>query len=186
MQQPINGISATAPRDYIFTGHQLLNFDLPGTLKVIVYPATHLGRGPTKQKYFPIFSDKGYTEANAKSGLQNFVMVDCFNDETPSRISSFLDELANDPTVVLCLKQHQCQCPAKHPAHVHGTGAAGHQNPVVLITDSSWQTPDEHLIHFATETGGLFLDGFGDGICLGYSSKSKMDTVNVSGRTISK
>ena len=42
------------------------------------------------------------------------------------------------------------------------------KNPVVLITDSNWQTPDEHLIHFATETGALFLEGMGDGICLGY------------------
>ncbi len=46
------------------------------------------------------------------------------------------------------------------------------KNPVVLITDSNWQTADEHLIHFATETGALLLDGFGDGICLGMTSES--------------
>jgi (E)-4-hydroxy-3-methylbut-2-enyl-diphosphate synthase len=56
-------------------------------------------------------------------------------------------------------------------------------NPVVLITDSSWQTPDEHLIHFATETGALLLDGFGDGICLGYSSKARMENLKATGRT---
>lgn len=60
------------------------------------------------------------------------------------------------------------------------------KNPVVLITDSGGQTPDEHLIHFATETGGLFLDGFGDGICLGYSNKAQMGTVKASGRTYLK
>ncbi len=57
------------------------------------------------------------------------------------------------------------------------------KNPVVLITDSNWQSPDEHLIHFATETGALFLEGMGDGICLGYSSKAKMTDVKVTGRT---
>ena len=46
------------------------------------------------------------------------------------------------------------------------------KNPVVLITDSDWKTADEHLIHFATETGALLLDGMGDGICLGMSSGS--------------
>ena len=56
-------------------------------------------------------------------------------------------------------------------------------NPVILITDSSWQTPDEHLIHFATETGALLLDGWGDGICLGYSSKAGMDNTKTKGRT---
>jgi (E)-4-hydroxy-3-methylbut-2-enyl-diphosphate synthase len=44
------------------------------------------------------------------------------------------------------------------------------------------------LIHFATETGALLLDGFGDGICLGMSSSSyqalKKDSsaMNASGR----
>jgi (E)-4-hydroxy-3-methylbut-2-enyl-diphosphate synthase len=45
------------------------------------------------------------------------------------------------------------------------------QNPVVLITDSNWQTTDEHLIHYSTECGALFLDGFGDGICLGMTTR---------------
>jgi (E)-4-hydroxy-3-methylbut-2-enyl-diphosphate synthase len=56
-------------------------------------------------------------------------------------------------------------------------------NPVILVTDSSWQTPDEHLIHFATETGALLLDGLGDGICLGYTSKAMMESTKTKGRT---
>src|SRR5689334_18326060 len=43
-----------AAADYIFTGHQLLNFDLPGTLKVIIYPAAW-ALAEDKTKYFPIF-----------------------------------------------------------------------------------------------------------------------------------
>jgi (E)-4-hydroxy-3-methylbut-2-enyl-diphosphate synthase len=45
------------------------------------------------------------------------------------------------------------------------------KSPVILVTDSAWQTTDEHLIHFATETGALLLDGFGDGICIGIQGK---------------
>ena len=58
------------------------------------------------------------------------------------------------------------------------------KNPVVLTTDSNWQTADEHLIHFATETGALLLDGFGDGICLGMTHNSYVNSVvnNASGR----
>jgi (E)-4-hydroxy-3-methylbut-2-enyl-diphosphate synthase len=59
----------------------------------------------------------------------------------------------------------------------------GIKNPVVLITDSGWQSPDEHLIHFATETGSLFLDGMGDGICLGYNKQAKFESVKTTGRT---
>jgi len=45
------------------------------------------------------------------------------------------------------------------------------QSPVILMTDSAWASTDEHLIHFATETGALLLDGFGDGICIGVKGK---------------
>src|SRR5215216_1342635 len=91
---------ADTAADYVFTGHNLLNFPLPGTLKVIVYPATWL-LAEDKTKYFPIFDDTGYIEADFKSNELNFLMVDCFNDE--SHGTSFLAEVANDPTVVLCL-----------------------------------------------------------------------------------
>ena len=56
----------------------------------------------------------------------------------------------------------------------------------VVVTDGSWSTIDEHLIHFATETGALLLDGMGDGICLGLSEeayhKASQNFSNVSGR----
>lgn len=37
-----------------------------------------------------------------------------------------------------------------------------------MITDSSHSTMDESLIHYASETGPLLLDGLGDGLCFGY------------------
>ena len=168
--------------DYMFTGNQLLDFELPGTLKVIVFPATW-EEAADKQKYIPIFSDKGYIEAGSKSDYLNFVMIDCFNDDTPINDFSFLDELANDKRVVLCLSSTKKNAMQSVRRMFVELQVRNIKNPVVLMTDSAGQTPDEHLIHFATETGALFLDGFGDGICLGYSSKAQMDTVKVSGRT---
>lgn len=168
--------------DYIFTGNQLLGFDLPGTLKVIVYPATWKEAGD-KKKYFPIFSDKAYTEANIISDALNFVMIDCFSNETSVDDFSFLDELANDGKVVLCLSSTNRNAMQSVRRMFIELQLRDIMNPVILITDSALQTPDEHLIHFATETGGLFLDGFGDGICLGYSSRAQMDTIKTGGRT---
>ncbi len=168
--------------DYVFTGHQLLPFELPGTLKVIVYPATWEG-ATDKQKYLPIFSDKGYIEAGSKSDLLNFVMIDCFNDDTAINDFTFLDELANDKKAVFCLSSTNQNALQSVRRMFMELQTRNIKNPVVLITDSGGQTPDEHLIHFATETGGLFLDGFGDGICLGYSNKAQMGTVKASGRT---
>ncbi|MFI5129693.1 MAG: (E)-4-hydroxy-3-methylbut-2-enyl-diphosphate synthase [Chitinophagales bacterium] len=184
-----------AAADYIFTGHQLVDFALPGTLKVIVYPdtwqeATALSSGGsgsfvTGDVYFPIFQDSGYVEAKVKGHQLNFVMVDCFSDSTGI---PFLDKFANDPTVVICLSStNKHSMPAVRRMFIELMEKII-KNPVVLITDSNLSTTDEHLIHFATETGALFLDGFGDGICLGMTSaayntiNNQESSINASGR----
>ena len=175
--------------DYIFIAHQKLNFELPGTLKVIVYPEARIESNSTvagEEKYFPIFMDSGYAEAESKSEVLNFVMIDCYNDETPLNDYTYLDALANDPTVVLCLSstnQNAMQSVRRMLIELMNRNI---KNPVVLMTDSNWQTADEHLIHYSTECGALLLDGMGDGLSLGMSSKSyeqqAASSANASGR----
>jgi (E)-4-hydroxy-3-methylbut-2-enyl-diphosphate synthase len=177
-----------AAADYIFTGNQILDFALPGTLKVIVYPEAWTRAGD-KNKYFPIYQDSGYIETEIKSDKINFVMIDCFNDGADS--FTYLDQFANDPTVVICLSstnKNAMQSVRRMYAELMNREI---RNPVVNITDSNWQTADEHLIHFATETGGLLLDGLGDGICLGMTKKGyellavNYEQMNATGRNYS-
>lgn len=160
-----------AAADYIFTGHQLLNFSLPGTLKVIVYPAAWASC-TDPETYFPIFDASGFEAAEAKSNRLNFVMVDCFNDETPINDYTYLDTLANNPSVVLCLSSTNKNAMPSVRRMFMELMNRNMKNPVILMTDSNWSTPDEHLIHYSTECGALLLDGFGDGICLGMSAES--------------
>ena len=178
-------ISDTAA-DFVFTANQLLQFALPGTLRVIVYPETWkmaMEDEAKRSTYFPIFQDSGYAEAEIKHEKLNFVMVDCINDPNIPTQSPYLDVLSDDPAVVLCLSSTNRNAMQSIRRMFFELREKNIQNPVVLITDSSWQTPDEHLIHFAAETGALLLDGFGDGICLGYSSKARMESLQVTGRT---
>jgi (E)-4-hydroxy-3-methylbut-2-enyl-diphosphate synthase len=176
-----------AAADYIFTGKAELDFALPGTLKVITWP-DHWQSADDKKKYFPIYDAKGYIEAEIKSETINFVMLDCFNEETPLHDFTYLDELSNDPTVALCLSSKNSHTMPAVRRMFFELKERKINNPVILITDSYWKTTDEHLIHFATETGALLLDGFGDGICLGMTMKSydhlaaSLVDVNASGR----
>ncbi len=171
-----------AAADYIFTGHQLLEFELPGTLKVIVYPDAW-ATAKDQSVYFPIFEAGGYVQTVSGSSRLNFVMFDCYSDSSNLNDYTNLELLANDPTVVLCLSSTNLNAMQSVRRMFIELQERGIQNPVVLITDSPAQTPDEHLIHFAAETGALLLDGMGDGICLGYSRQAKMDTVQAKGRT---
>ena len=171
--------------DYIFTGKPELDFALPGTLKVITWPADFQAASD-QQKYFPIYDEAEYRTTTSRHDALNFVMVDCDGTEPGLEKIEHLQALGEDHTVVLCLSSTQknaMQCVRqmfvvllKHYI----------KNPVILITDSNWQTADEHLIHFATETGALLLDGFGDGICLGLGrgsyNKLSASSTNASGR----
>lgn len=174
--------------DYIFTGHQVLDFALPGTLKVIVYPAawekTVAGSADTGFKYFPIFDATGYVNAREKSLEMNFVMIDCFSDQTPVNDYTYLDKLANDPTVVFCLSSKNHHATAAIRRMFVELMNRNISNPTIIICDSNWRTADEHLIHYATECGALLLDGFGDGISLGMTSEAYNNSAvtNASGR----
>jgi (E)-4-hydroxy-3-methylbut-2-enyl-diphosphate synthase len=172
-------ISDTAA-DYVFTGHQILHFALPGTLKVITYPAAWLQVNNTPSKdaswkaaesYFPIFDVQSFFTAEYKSSKLNFVMIDCFSEDTNL---SDLDEFQKGQVaeVVICLSSTNKNAMQSIRRMLCELMTRNIKNPVIIIVDSNWQTADEHLIHYATEAGALLLDGFGDGVCFGMTSES--------------
>lgn len=178
-------ISDTAA-DYVFSGNQILQFALPGTLKVIVYPATWM-LADDKTKYFPLFDAGGYEKSDFKSSELNFVMIDCFSDDTAINDFTHLDTLANNTSVVLCFGSTNPNAMAAVRRMFMELMLRNIHNPVIIICDSYWQTADEHLIHYATECGALLLDGLGDGICLGMKSNAYNNaSANASGRNYLK
>ena len=54
--------------------------------------------------------------------------------------------------------------------------------PVILCSENRNKTVDEQLIDFATNTGGLLLDGLGDGIWL-WNHTVEMQNLKTTGRT---
>jgi (E)-4-hydroxy-3-methylbut-2-enyl-diphosphate synthase len=170
-----------AAADFIFTGHQLLNFALPGTLKVIVFPDAW--QQAASESYYPLFAASGYAAATTKSNKLNFVMLDCYSDATSINDYTFLESVANDKTAVLCLSSTNQNAMQSVRRMLMELQQRAIQNPVVLVCDSNGTTPDEHLIHFAIETGALLLDGMGDGISLGYRNEASMQNIQVKGRT---
>jgi len=173
-----------AAADFFYTGNESVDFELPGTLKVIVQHTRWSELGNDK-KYAPLFDSDSFLTTGSKSKVLNFVMLDAYSTNTQISEEQLL-KIASDDTVVFCLSSQLQHAMAAVRRMFIKFMELGIDNPVILITDSKGKTTDEHLIHFATETGALFLDGMGDGICLGldkavYSSASK-DFGKVSGR----
>jgi len=158
-----------AAADFIYSPNELLSFDLPGTLRVITSPALWETATDTN-KYLPLFNFKTYFQSTHKSDSINFVEVDCYGSKNGIRDEQLVS-ISKDPTVVFCLSSTLSHAMPAVRRMMMRMMELKIQSPVILVTDSAWQSTDEHLIHFATEAGALLLDGFGDGICIGLQGK---------------
>lgn len=180
-------ISDTAA-DYVYITKPAIGFALPGTLKVII-PFNewlkHENSSPFgvpitigREGAFPIYCAEHFAAIDPPQSDIHFVMIDCPNDE------KYIEAIAAKPNTVLCLSSTKKNAMQTVRAACIRLAQKKITAPIVFITDSNWQTADEHLIHYATETGALFLDGFGDGICLGMSKDAyaKATALNASGR----
>lgn len=167
---------ADAAADYMYC-HAEPAFALPGTLKVILDHEKWQACAD-KDKCMPIFQDRDYlSNATEKSARMNFVMVDCFNEGADdTHLPQLFQQLASDATAVVCLSstnKNTVQSIRRmfvmlEQHHVH--------NPVVIITDSRHASAEQSLIHYAVESGALLIDGFGDGVCLGYHYDDRQKT----------
>ena len=162
--------------DYIYTGNKILDFTLPGTLRVICDAAAWMDT-PDKDKYVPLFTAKEYAEATSKSDRLNFISISAEEDHT-----ALLEKIAHDPTVVLCI--YSTAKLAMQPLRkcITSITASGVHCPIIIAVESHHATVDEQLIHFSATAGGIYLDGMGDGIWL-MNDPSIMQDVQVSGRT---
>jgi (E)-4-hydroxy-3-methylbut-2-enyl-diphosphate synthase len=172
-----------AAADYVFIGQTPLDFNLPGTLSIVASPAV-CSIANNIEKYHPIMDAASYIALDAKHPQLNFVQIDCYSDLSPIA-DELLLQIAKDPSVVLCLSS-QCNNAMQAVRRMAiKLMQLDIRQPIILVTDSAWKTTDEHLIHFAIETGALLLEGIGDGICLGLSKEAYDASVhgsNVSGR----
>ena len=166
-----------AAADYIYSGNKILDFSLPGTLKVICDHQAWL-QATNKQKYFPLFKGKEYLQHGDRSGLLNFVSIDVNGNNT----DEILQSIRKDVHVVLCVWSSAVNPMQSVRSYISKLMNENIQCPVILAVESNDSSIDEQLIHFATETGALFLDGMGDGIWL-MNDPSKIKNSIVSGRT---
>ena len=172
-----------AAADYVYTGSTPITFGLPGTLKNIVQASAWKQNSAS---VFPIFGLADFNLATLKSDRINFVQVDAYiaaDEQALTEVTEGLKLAAEDKTVVFCISSSNANAMQSVRRMFIQFAELGITQPVILVTDSGGSTPDEHLIHFATETGALLLDGLGDGICLGFSAGSSLDNPVVKGRT---
>ncbi len=158
--------------DYLFVGKNPVNFEIPGTLAVVMEYEAWL-QNKNKERHFPVLSCNEYLQPNERSGELNFVEV-----ELEDLTESFLSVLKSDATVVLLLKtSHQCAVQHRRAA-IFRLMNHGVTCPVVL--SSKYDLDEEaYTLYSSTDVGALLLDGLGDGVLISntHSSLAKSNAI---------
>jgi (E)-4-hydroxy-3-methylbut-2-enyl-diphosphate synthase len=165
-----------AAADYLYARKAVVDFDLPGTLKVILDHAAWKEAGDRK-KYLPLYTGDEYL-AFPTADVMHFVSLDAASPDA----GEVLAKLATDERSIVCLW-------SSHPAAMMSVRACiatmmqrAIRNPVILVVESHDSTIDQQLIHFSAEAGALLLDGLGDGVWL-MNDPEQLVNNKVSGRT---
>jgi (E)-4-hydroxy-3-methylbut-2-enyl-diphosphate synthase len=158
--------------DYLFVGKNKVNFEIPGTLGVVMEYEAWL-QNKNKERHYPVLSCNEYIQPNERSGELNFVEA-----ELEDLTEAFFSVLKSDSTVVLLLKtSHECAVQHRRTA-IFRLMNHGVTCPVVL--SSKYDLDEEaYTLYSSTDVGALLLDGMGDGVLISntHSSLAKSNAI---------
>ncbi len=170
-------ISDTAA-DFIYLGSKQLQFDIPGTLRA-VYDAAVWNGLAEKGTSFPLYQAGEYINVEQPT-YPHFVRLD--TNASRELQEALLNKAKDNQQLILCVQSSNLHAMPSVRRFLIELQQRDIKCPVMLGVFSNHKTVDEQLIHFATESGALLLDGFGDGIWLD-NNKEQLVNSKVSGRT---
>ncbi len=144
--------------DYIYIGDKEININLPENLDAIQNNSVWKNNN---HKIHPIFSYKEYLESNNKSTKLNFVIIDI-----KDTFDNSFNKLKNDSTVTFVLITDNSHAYAEQRRAFIELNNNGFQNPVIIKQSYSTNNFENLQLIASTDFGGLFIDGFGDGVWL--------------------
>jgi (E)-4-hydroxy-3-methylbut-2-enyl-diphosphate synthase len=163
--------------DYIYLGNKSINFALPGTLKVICsYDVWQ--QAVDKTAYRPLFDATSFNALATLPDTPHFVVMDT-NSDWQNIINTITH--ANHNTVICLFNTDANNMPSIRRV-VAEMMLRNIKSPVILCCNNKDKTIDEQLIDFATVTGGLLLDGMGDGVWL-WNHMREVQNIKATGRT---
>jgi (E)-4-hydroxy-3-methylbut-2-enyl-diphosphate synthase len=144
--------------DYIYLGDSAVDFEIPGTLGLIYNHETWVNRRK-QDRAFPLISASEYVRGVEESAVLNFVHAN-LQDVTPSLI----ERLRGSKTGVLIINTSNSHgMPEQRRLFVTLMNNSC-DVPVIVGRSYTDLSPEQLQLYAATDFGGLFVDGLGDGI----------------------
>ena len=146
--------------DYIYSGSEPIGFMLPNGLKEICDYATWL-KTEDKINKLPLFSWQEYQGREASHSRINFLKVSMQQDE-----EALWQALKDDLTLVAVLDTNNAHAMPEQRRFFYELIDRNIDVPVVVLSKFPDLEDEKVQLYAATDVGGLFVDGFGDGVLL--------------------
>ncbi len=144
--------------DVVYVGDREVPFELPGTLSILQDAAAWTGA----ERHIPLFDAAEFERADLLPTATVFVRACRADCERPAFVQR-LNEVASSVVVLETRSEHAM---ADLRAATLALQAAGCDAPIVIRRQFDGHDPETFQLHMATDAGGLFLDGMGDGVWL--------------------
>jgi (E)-4-hydroxy-3-methylbut-2-enyl-diphosphate synthase len=150
--------------DYIYSGRKPIDFMLPNGLKEIRdYDVWQ--NSEDKINKLPLFRKDSYFKSSSRHSAINFIQfsIDDLDD-------ALLNILQEDKTLIAIVETDNAHAMAELRRLFFDLVTRKIDVPVIVSRKYKAEVEDSFRIYAATDAGGLFIDGFGDGIMLGFEN----------------
>ncbi len=144
--------------DYVYMGDNVIDFEIPGTLGIIYNYKTWLTQ-KHKDRVYPFIKPEDFLDGILLSPQANFIYT-CLKQITPA----FLTRIKNDGTAVLLIDTYNAHGMAEQRKLFSDLMNDGCKVPVIIGRAYRNLSTELLQLYAATDIGGLFIDGLGDGI----------------------
>tara|TARA_B110000014_G_scaffold246072_1_gene218508 strand:+ start:1260 stop:3074 length:1815 start_codon:yes stop_codon:yes gene_type:complete len=157
--------------DYIDIGKKEIDFKIPGTLGVM--QAFSIWKHSKKDQHYPCLDVNQYFNEKDTHPKLNFLYI------TLSILSDkIMHKIKNDSTIVLLIGSDNKDGVSEQRRIFIKLINAKIDVPVIIGRYYANSTPIDLQLYSATDIGGLFIDGLGDGLCLASENCTSLDKIN--------
>ncbi|HYV93623.1 MAG TPA: (E)-4-hydroxy-3-methylbut-2-enyl-diphosphate synthase [Chitinophagales bacterium] len=151
---------ADAAADYLFTGNDVIDFEIPGTLGVI-QNFSSLKNNSEKLRHYPLYSAEEFLSAEQKSSVLNFIQfsIDDITEE-------LIEALQQDTNSVIVLSTENFNGMMEQRRVFFELLDERIERPVIIRRHFQDISAEELTLYASIDLGALLLDGFGDGVWL--------------------
>lgn len=141
--------------DYVYIGSNGLNFELPGTLRVIIDFKKWKSTFQSKKGFFPLLQMNELSELNDPNQIF-FLLSNAENTD--------VNYLANYPNCIVVLQTDYSNKTQLFRNYRIILANKNINNPIILKYNSTETDLETFQLNVASEAGSLLIDGFGDGL----------------------